>query len=70
MEGVWGLIWETHQQCRCSWRWPLTGITLGPLDATCSDLTDLGSEFLGLGLTRRWGWLKTPPVGDTNVRPG
>lgn len=42
----------------------------GSLDATCSDLTDLGSEFLVLGLTWLWGWLKTPPVGDANVRPG
>lgn len=51
-----------------SWPLLLTGISQGPLQTTCSDLVDLGSDF-GLGLTWVRGWLKPPPAGDANMHP-
>lgn len=50
-----------------SWPLLLTGISQGPLETTCSDPADLGSDF-GLGLTWVRGWLKPPPAADANMR--
>ena len=51
-----------------SWPWLLTAITQRPLNTTCSGLTELGSEFFGLGLAGAWGWLKLLRAGDAKER--